>query len=58
MANLVTDSSGKPSPQYLSEDGLRYEYQQGKNDWVFNSNQWKAQKLLRFVNHESLKFSQ
>ena len=33
-------------------------YQQGKNDWVFNSNQWKAQKLLRFVNHECLKFSQ
>ena len=31
MANLVTDSSGKPSPQYLSEDGSRYEYQQGKN---------------------------
>ena len=31
MANLVTDSTGKPSPQYLSEDGSRYEYQQGKN---------------------------
>lgn len=31
MANLVTDSTGKPSPQYLSEDGIRYEYQQGKN---------------------------
>lgn len=31
MANLVTDSNGKPSPQYLSEDGSRYEYQQGKN---------------------------
>lgn len=34
------------------------QYQQVKNDWVFNSNQWKAQKSLRCVNHESLKFSQ
>lgn len=31
MANLVTDSAGRPAPQYLSEDGTRYEYQQGKN---------------------------
>lgn len=37
MPNLVTDSTGKPSPQYLSEDGTRYEYQQGK-DGALNVN--------------------
>lgn len=31
MPNLVLDSSGKPSPQYLNESGSEFEYQRGKD---------------------------
>ena len=31
MPNLVLDSSGRPAPQYLSEDGSAFAYSTGKN---------------------------
>ena len=44
MPNLVLDSSGKPSPQYLNESGSEFEYQRGK-DGGMNVN-------LNGVNHK------
>lgn len=44
MPNLVLDSSGKPSPQYLNEAGSEFEYQRGK-DGGMNVN-------LNGVNHK------